>query len=190
MAPVKLIDESSAGAAMFRDPNLEAPHNLFASAPALFAFKGTPTPPPALFSYRPANAKPVGAPVTTFVVPFPSIYPVTWTWDSATNSWDRTIFGQPDVTGTGQRESPKNVIVMYVNYVNGIGTMNSYADLQGTGTAMIFSGGREIVGTWSRGPSKADVVQYLTSSGATVRLTPGQTWVELLNDGVPLSITR
>jgi hypothetical protein len=74
--------------------------------------------------------------------------------------------------------------------VNGIGTMNSYADLQGSGTAMIFSGGREIVGTWSRGPSKADVVQYLTSSGATVRLTPGQTWVELLNDGVPLSITR
>jgi hypothetical protein len=175
---------------MFRDPNLEAPHNLFASAPALFAFKGTPAPPPALFRYRPANAKPVGAPVTTFVVPFPSIYRVTWTWDSATNSWDRTIFGQPDVTGTGQRESPKNVIVMYVNYVNGIGTMNSYADLQGTGTAMIFSGGREIVGTWSRGPSKADVVQYLTSSGATVRLTPGQTWVELLNDGVPLSITR
>src|ERR1035441_9642314 len=28
-APVKLIDESSAGTAMFRDPNLYAPHNLF-----------------------------------------------------------------------------------------------------------------------------------------------------------------
>jgi Protein of unknown function (DUF3048) N-terminal domain/Protein of unknown function (DUF3048) C-terminal domain len=189
-APVKLIDEDAAGAAMFRDPDLEAPHNLFASAPALFAFKGTPTPPPALFSYRAATAKPVGAPVTKFVVPFPSIYPVTWTWDSATTSWDRTIFGQSDVTGTGQRESPKNVIVMYVNYVNGIGTENSYADLQGSGTAMVFSGGKEIVGTWSRGSSKADIIQYETSSGATIRLTPGQTWVELLNDGTALSITR
>jgi hypothetical protein len=189
-APVKLIDEDAAGAAMFRDPDLEAPHNLFASAPALFAFEGTPTPPPALFSYRAATAKPVGAPVTKFVVPFPSIYPVTWTWDSATTSWDRTIFGQSDVTGTGQRESPKNVIVMYVNYVNGIGTENSYADLQGSGTAMVFSGGKEIVGTWSRGSSKADVIQYETSSGATIRLTPGQTWVELLNDGTALSITR
>ena len=189
-APVKLIDEDAAGAAMFRDPDLEAPHNLFASAPALFAFKGTPTPPPALFSYRAASAQPVGAPVTKFVVPFPSIYPVTWTWDSATNSWDRTLFGQPDVTGTGQRESPKNVIVMYVNYVNGIGTENSYADLQGSGTAMVFSGGKEIVGTWSRGSSKADIIQYLTSSGAAIRLTPGQTWVELLNVGAALSITR
>jgi Protein of unknown function (DUF3048) N-terminal domain/Protein of unknown function (DUF3048) C-terminal domain len=189
-APVKLIDEDAAGAAMFRDPDLEAPHNLFASAPALFGFKGTPTPPPSLFSYRAATTKPVGAPVTKFVVPFPSIYPVTWTWDIATNSWDRTIFGQSDVTGTGQRESPKNVIVMYVNYVNGIGTENSYADLQGSGTAMVFSGGKEIVGTWSRGSSKADIIQYLTSSGATIRLTPGQTWVELLNDGTSLSITR
>jgi hypothetical protein len=189
-APVKLIDESSAGAAMFRDPNLQAPHNLFAIGSALFAFKGTPTPPPALYSYRAASTKAIGAPVKSFVVPFPSIYPVTWTWDTATSSWDRTLFGQPDVTGTGQRESPQNVIVMYINYVNGIGTENSYGDLQGTGTAMVFSGGREIVGTWSRGASMADVIQFQTSSGATIRLTPGQTWVELLNDGVPLSITR
>jgi len=35
---LKLIDESSAGTAMFRDPNLYAPHNLFAIAPQLFAF--------------------------------------------------------------------------------------------------------------------------------------------------------
>lgn len=189
-APVKLIDESSAGDAMFRDPDLEAPHNLFARGPQLFAFGGTPSPPPALFSYRPASAKPVGAPVVSFVVPFPSIYPVTWTWDTATSSWDRTLFGQPDVTGTGQRESPQNVVVMYVNYVNGIGTMNSYANLQGSGEAMVFNAGREVVGTWSRGSSMSDIIQYKTSSGATIRLTPGQTWVELLDDGVALSITR
>jgi hypothetical protein len=189
-APVKLVDESSAGTAMFRDPNLEAPHNLFAIGSALFAFKGTPTPPPALYSYRASGAKAVGAPVKSFVVPFPSIYPVTWTWNTTTSSWDRTLFGMADITGTGQRESPQNVIVMYINYVNGIGTENSYGDLQGSGTAMVFSGGREIVGTWSRGASKADIIQYQTASGATIRLTPGQTWVELLNDGVPLRITR
>jgi hypothetical protein len=189
-APVKLIDEDAAGDAMFRDPDLEAPHNLFARGVQLFALKGTPTPPPALFSYRSANTASVGAPVVSFVVPFPSIYPVTWTWDTTTSSWDRTIFDQSDVTGTGQRESPKNVIVMYVNYVNGIGTMNSYADLQGSGQAMVFSDGKEIVGTWSRGSSMADVIQYKTTSGAIIRLTPGQTWVELLNDGVPLSIKR
>jgi hypothetical protein len=189
-APVKLIDESSAGTAMFRDPNLYAPHNLFAVASALFAFKGTPTPPPALFSYRPSTAKVVGAKVTSFVVPFPSIYPVTWTWNATTTTWDRTLFGKADVTGTGVRESPKNVVVMFVTYVNGIGTESSYANLQGSGQVEIFSGGREVRGTWSRGPSKADVVQYKTATGGTITLTPGQTWVELLNTGTTVTVTR
>jgi hypothetical protein len=188
-APVKLVDESSAGTAMFRDLSLEPPHNLFAVAPLLFAFKGTPTPPPALFTYRSAKEKPVGTKVTSFIVPFPSIYPVTWTWDTTTQSWDRTLFGMADITGTGVRESPKNVVVMFVNYVNGIGTENSYADLQGSGTATIFTDGREIQGTWSRGASMADVVQYKNAAGATIDLTPGQTWVELLNTGTALSVT-
>jgi len=189
-APVKLIDESSAGTAMFRDPSRYAPHNLFAVASALFAFKGTPTPPPALFSYRKSTEKPVGSKVARFVVPFPSIYAVTWTWNAATTSWDRTLFGKADVTGTGVRESPKNVVVMFVNYVNGIGTEASYANLQGSGPATVFSAGKEVQGTWSRGPSKADVVQYKTAKGTTITLTPGQTWVELLDTGTTLTVTK
>jgi len=189
-APVDLVNETSAGDAMFRDPNLESPHNLFASAPLLFAFKGAPVPPPALFTYRTAKQKVHGPAVSSFVVPFPSIYPVTWVWDRATKSWDRTIFGQADVTGTGVRESPQNVIVMFVDYVNGIGTENSYANLQGSGTADVFTAGREVTGTWSRGPSKADVITYQNASGETISLTPGQTWVELLNDGAALQITK
>jgi hypothetical protein len=189
-APVKLIDENSAGTAMFRDPNLYAPHNLFAIAPRLFAFGGTPVPPPPLFSYRTSTEKAGGLPVVSFIVPFPSMYRVTWTWDTATASWDRTLFGLADVTGTGVRESPKNVIVMWVNYVNGIGTEASYANLQGSGTAAFFAEGKETMGTWSRGPSKADVVQYKTANGKTALMTPGQTWVELLNVGVALAVTR
>ena len=50
-APVKLYDESNAGAAMFRDPSREVPHNLFANAQLLMAKDGKPRPPPALFTY-------------------------------------------------------------------------------------------------------------------------------------------
>lgn len=188
-APVKLIDESSAGTAMFRDPLLYAPHNLFAIATKLFAFGGTPVPPPKLFGYLSKSQSFSGRAVASFVVPFPSIYPVTWTWDSTTSSWDRTLFGKADVTGTGVRESPKNVIVMWVNYVNGIGTEASYADLQGSGKAAFFSDGKETVGTWSRGSSKSDVLQYALANGKPALLTPGQTWVELLNVGAGLPIT-
>jgi len=184
-----LRDETTSGTAMFRDPTRYAPHNLYAVVPLLFAFGGTPTPPPSLFTYRSAKQKVVGAKVAAFTVEFPSMYSVTWTWDAATTSWDRTLFGQADVTGTNVRESPRNVIVMWINYVNGIGTMASYGDLQGSGTAAVFTDGKEIHGRWSRGPSKSDVITYQTASGQRIALTPGQTWVELLNVGAAVNVT-
>jgi hypothetical protein len=191
-APVKLIDESSAGTAMFRDLSLQAPHNLFAVAPELFALGKTlgaaPVPPPSLFTYQSPGQRVTGPKVTSFTVEFPSIYPVTWTWDTTSLSWDRTLFGKADVTGTGVRESPKNVIVMFVNYVNGIGTMSSYADLQGSGTVDVFTDGREERGTWTRGPSKSDELEYQNAAGTPIALTPGQTWVELLNVGAPVNV--
>jgi hypothetical protein len=180
---LNLVDESRAGTAMFRDLSLEAPHNLFGVGPALFAFGGTPTPPAPLFTYRLATQKVTGRKINTFIVNFPSIYAVTWTWDTTTSSWDRTLFGKPDVTGTGVLESPKNVIVMYVDYVNGVGAFTSYANLQGTGVADVFTDGREVAGTWSRGSSMTDPLTYQTASGQVIGLTPGQTWVELLNTG-------
>ena len=187
-APVKLVDESSAGTAMFRDNNLLSPHNLFAIAPALFALGATPTPPAPLFTYRAPTQKVKGKKVTNFIVQFPSTYPVTWTWDTTSTSWDRTLFGMADVTGTGVRESPKNVIVMYVNYVNGVGSFTSYADLQGRGTADVFTDGRDVTGTWSRGSAKSDPLTYQTPSGTTIALTPGQTWVELLDVGGAVTV--
>jgi len=189
-APVQLIDEDAAGAAMFRDPNRVAPYNLYGIGPKLFALATTHTPPPALFTYRSASAKVPGTRVASVTVPFPSIYPVTWTWDKATASWDRTLFAKLDVTGTGKRESPTNVVVMWINYVNGIGTMYSYGDLQGSGQAAVFTDGHEITGTWHRGANKSDIITYVDAKGRTIALTPGQTWVELLNDGTTLTVTK
>lgn len=188
-APVKLVDESSAGGAMFRDPSRQAPHNLYANAAGLFAFKGTPTPPPVLFHYRSATTKATGLAIAHFTVGFPSIYSVTWTWNATTASWDRSLFGQKIVTGTGVQVSPKNVLVMFVPYVNGVGTFTSYANLQGSGPVWAFIGGREVRGTWSRGSSKSNVLSYTLANGQPLALTPGQTWVELQYSGGPMSVT-
>jgi Protein of unknown function (DUF3048) N-terminal domain/Protein of unknown function (DUF3048) C-terminal domain len=187
-APVKLVDETGAGAAMYRDPHRVAPTNLYAIAGALFKFGGTPTPPPALFTYRHDTWGAGARLVHHFTVEFPSIYPVTWTWNTTTLSWDRTLFGKPIITGTGVRVSPKNVVVMFVNYANGVGAFTSYAVLTGTGPVEVFADGRMTRGTWSRA-AKTDVIQYHTMSGKVLAMKPGQTWVELLNTGgsVPIS---
>ena len=74
-APVKLIDQSSAGAAMFRDPTRPPPHNLFANAVLLMKEGGKVHTPPALFTYVAQSAPAVGAPVGSFTVP--EILPAT-----------------------------------------------------------------------------------------------------------------
>lgn len=197
-APVKLVDEGTADTlgAMYRDPNRVPPYNLYGIVSKLFQFGGKPTPPPALFSYRKIGQAAVGTPVTQLTVPFPSYYAVTWKWDTKSHSWDRymNFTGKPvlDTTGTGAIESPKNIVVMYVYYENGVGTEASYANLQVSGPAYFFTDGKEITGSWVRpGRDKSRVIVYRNSKGQTIRLTPGQTWVELMDKGGPaLSVTH
>jgi hypothetical protein len=185
-APVRLIDETRAGNAMFRDTHRWAPHNLFAYGTRLYAFAAHPVPPKPLFTYRGENDTVGGKKMVGAAVYFPSIYTVTWGWNAGTQSFDRHLFGKLDVTGTGKTESPRNVIIQFTNYVNGIGTMNSYGDLQSGGKAIVLTKGREIVGTWSRTSRSAPIV-YRTSTGV-IPLTPGQTWVELINTGARVRI--
>ena len=139
-APVKLYDESNSGSAMFRVSTRYPPHNLFANAVLLMKKDGTPRPPPALFSYS-SSRKAYGPKVQSFVVGFGSGYAATYSWNPATVSWDRSIFGAPDVSANGVRIAPKNVIVMTVHYVGGVGVIDSYAQMRGAGPVDVFTRG-------------------------------------------------
>ena len=90
----------------------------------------------------------------------------------------RSKFGGPDIDADNVRLAPQNVVVMFVQYAGGVGVEGAEAELTGSGKALVFTGGKEITGTWSR-PDKAKPAKLLTASGAVIRLTPGQTWVEL-----------
>jgi hypothetical protein len=200
-APVKQIDETGAGPMMFRAPGtifnrgtayLNAPMNLWAHVDQMFKAGGEPIPPPPLFRYRTAKAKFAGTPVQQFVVGFQGSDPAfatTWDWDAKSGTWLRTKFGGPDIDANNVRLAAPNVVVMFVNYLNGgPGAEGAEAELTGTGKALVFTGGKEIVGTWSR-PDKEKPAKFLSASGAVVRLTPGQTWVELPDVSYPVTVT-
>jgi hypothetical protein len=187
-APVKVFDQANAGDTMFRDLQREPPHNLFAYAELLMAKDGTPRPPPALFSYEPPGKSPHGPSVSSFVVNFENGFAATYTWNTTTRTWNRSVFGEPDVSANGVPISPKNVIVMTVNYVGGAGVIDSYAQLVGSGPVEVFSGGVVQHGTWSRSNLYHRDV-YKNLAGKVIDLNPGQTWVELLATGEGVSIT-
>jgi Protein of unknown function (DUF3048) N-terminal domain/Protein of unknown function (DUF3048) C-terminal domain len=184
-APVDLIDETRAGSAMFRDHSRSAPHNLYARPAALFAFGGTPVPPPPLFSYRPAHQAVPGAAVTTFNVGFGAGFSVTYQWNAPRRVWARHV-DDPSMEASDPNVAPANVIVMFVHYDGGVGVIGSEANLIGTGDATVFTAGHEIAGRWVR-PDRAHPAQFVTSAGAAIRLTPGQTWVELAPIGTPVT---
>src|SRR5579863_6402502 len=188
-APVKLIDQSNAGAAMFRYSTRPPPHNLFANAQLLMKEGGKVHPPPALFTYASRKVRPVGAPVGSFTVNFLSGFAVSYQWDAATHTWLRSIFGAPDVTATGVREAPTNVVVMSVKYRGGVGVEGSYAQLTGSGPVEVFSDGRLQKGFWHRSLIQRPTA-YRTAKGKVIKLRPGQTWVELLAVGETVSTSR
>jgi hypothetical protein len=187
-APVKLLDEATSGSAMFRSSSRYPPHNLFANAELLMAKVGKPRPAPALFTYSSGKGRPPGPRVSSFIVGFNSGFAASYSWNAKTGSWDRSIFGEADVSVNGARISPKNVIVMTVNYVGGVGVIDSYAQLIGSGPVEVFSGGTLQRGTWSRRSLRRTTV-YKNASGEVINLKPGQTWVELLDVSDHVSVT-
>ncbi len=186
-APVKTFDQSNSGGAMFRDLKRYAPHNLYANAALLMKKGGRPTPPPALFRYVTGSGPMPGERVRSFVVGFAAGYATSYAWDPKTASWDRSIFGYPDVTASGTRLSPKNVIVMTVHYLGGLGVIGAEAQLTGSGQVDVFSGGTVQRGTWSRSNLRRPIL-YRVANGRVIALKPGQTWVALLDASEHVSI--
>ena len=187
-APVQLIDQSNSHGAMFRDLSRPPPHNLFANAQALMKLGGRVHPPHALFSYIPRTSSPRGAPVAAFTVNFLAGYATYYQWNGNSKSWARSIFGRADVTATGVQVSPTNVVVMFVNYLGGVGVEGSEAKLTGSGPVDIFSDGRLQKGMWFRSKI-ATPTAFRSSAGKVIPLRPGQTWVELLATGETVSVT-
>jgi hypothetical protein len=187
-APVVRVDEDAAGDAMFRDSSRRAPHNLYAKPSLLFAKGGKPVPPPPLFEY---SSEPVteGAPASAVHIAFANReFAPTYTWDAASGTWKRATEDGPFMVKSGAQVAPKNVVVMPVGYAGGAGTIGAEAGLVGNGTVQVFTNGRVITGTWTR-PEKAQPMKLVDANGAPIRLTPGQTWVELPDTSYAIQVT-
>ena len=176
-----------------RDPRRPAPDNQFSSTPGLFSHvPPNAGPPPALFAFRrigePADA--AGAtPAAGVNVEFRDIVltAVQYRWDGASGTWKRSQDGTPHLDADGVQIAPRNVVVQSVNYrdtgfTDQSGAPVPEAELVGEGEALVFTDGRVVRGRWRKSSLEA-VTEYLDSSGAPVRLTPGPTWIELPRPG-------
>lgn len=186
-AGVDVIDvgHNQGGTGFERESGRTAPHNLMATPSALYerAGDGATVRPSPVFAYRePADALPADAtPATTVGFGFGGSEISRFDWDDAEGVWLRSQRGTSHVDVAGTTLAPVNIVVIQMTYTfgNPVGISNPHGITTGEGTAMVFTDGHVISGTWSR-PTAADPFDLRDAAGQPIGLTPGQTFVELV----------
>ncbi len=176
-----------------REPRRPAPYNQFSSTPGLYSHVPPGAgPPPSLLVFRQAGAAadaPGAAPVAGVDVEFRGIVltAVKYRWEASSGTWKRSQDGGPHLDTGGVQVAPRNVVVQSVDYrdtgfYDQSGAPVPEAALVGEGVAWVFTDGKLVRGRW-RKPSPTAVTEYVDSSGAAIRMTPGSTWIELARPG-------
>jgi hypothetical protein len=190
--PLTDVDDDNQPGAFYRNPSREAPHNLYSDVVTLAGLSTTKTSPPPLFRYvLPGHSfgGPGASAATHISIPFPSAA-ITWDYSPATHVWMRGQNGTADVDASGVQIHAANVVVLFVNYITsgiasgegGPPTPIPEGVLTGTGQAWFLSGGKIVKGTWSRSGLTTPAT-YANLSGGLMRITRGQTWIELVPIG-------
>jgi hypothetical protein len=176
--------------AYHRDPNRAMPHNLYSSTRELYrAARVIEGPPQPVFAY--SSDPPRGRRVRFIHLPFSSSSDVFWRWSRTTKSFLRFHGTVPHTYSDGRQVSATNVIVqvskiVITNITDVAGQPSPEVVATGEGVAYILRGARLVVGTWKR-PTLKDVTKYYDAQGTEVSLLPGNTWVELFPNTLPIT---
>lgn len=181
-----LVGDSNVGRAAYRRNNdRRAPHNLLTGTGEIYAAAdGRGGIPPQMFSYRDeSESLPVSAqPLDALAIDYGG-YQISYRWDEVSQGWARTQQDTDHVDYEGVQVAPENVIIQFVKYGQSVAYAGSpEVKVLGRGEAWVLTDGHLIEATWNR-PTSTDVTEFRDADGATIKLTPGRTWVALPRSG-------
>jgi hypothetical protein len=132
-----------------------------------------------------------GPRVRSIHLPFSGSSDVFWRWSRTKKTFLRWHGTVPHTYSDGTQVHATNVVVQVVKVVltditDVAGNPSPEVIATGTGKAYILRGGRIVVGTWKR-PSLKDVTKFYDAQGNEVTLAPGNTWVELFPNTLPVT---
>lgn len=188
-------NEDSAQRNLFRIAARVPPHNLYTDGQHMAALARTAKAAPVTYQLWARNSAPIGgAPVTSFTVPVSQSERPLFTWKPQLSGFTRT-------EETGVTLDPSNgaplilptVIVQQVavttdqRVVDVDGHLGVDHAITGSGTAQVFTGGREYQATWTQPPSGPP--QFTLSDGSPAPIAPGEVWISLVPVGQPAAAT-
>lgn len=169
-----------------RESSRSAPHNLIADTSKLWTLapEGA-APPQAQFVYRAADeAIPATARETAGIKLSMDGVRVLWEWSSEFGRFLRSQDDKPHVDVDDVRINAANVVVLYVQYSKS--GYSPVAKTIGSGEAWVFTAGKLFQGTWERDEAGKPFTLKDTA-GNEIKLTPGNTWVQLPRIGKGVS---
>lgn len=171
-----------------RESSRISPHNLLADTSKLWTLAPEGSEPPlAQFLYRSATESiPETAREAVGLKLSMDGVRVLWEWSAEFGRYLRSQDDDPHVDAADVRVNAANVIVLYVSY--GKSGISPVAKTIGSGEAWVFTAGKLFQGTWERA-NAASPFTLKDTAGNAIKLSPGNTWVELsrTGDGVALA---
>ncbi|MDO9063032.1 MAG: DUF3048 domain-containing protein [Microbacterium sp.] len=179
----ELVTATEGNPAFFRTTDNFAPHNLHVRAKQFVdANRDVAAPPPQHFAFSnradDSSSARFGKRTTRIDVSFSTFSNPSWSWHRRDAAWRRTQSGAADLDASGRQLAATNVIVMRVAIDNSYGDVPKTV-LVGSGDAWIGTGGSVLPVHWSK-DSRTAPIRFTDAEGATVRVAPGNTWIELM----------
>lgn len=190
------LEALARGSDFHRVTDKPAPHNLFSSTQAVRAAaqrKGIDSPLPFTFSAhkseallsRRGRAKSIRVDFSTPSVASPAAYAVSYRYLRRRNVYVRAQGGIPFVDSTTNRPiTTKNVVILFAGDtpIPNDPLQRVTVQTTGSGRALYFRDGHVVRGFW-RKRSISSALVFLDSSGATVSLDRGNSWIEAVPPG-------
>ena len=178
-----IIDGSEAAEdLLYRTSDKDSPHNVGVAAQTIISQHLDMAPPPQMFAYsssvETSSAVRDGSPGSSVDVRFSDERYPTWVYDANAGGYLRFQEASvADMTSEGTQITATNVVVMMV------GLDWQYSPVPRTimvdsGEAWVSTGGKSIHATWSK-DGRESRIRLVDDFGMTVRLAPGNTWVEM-----------
>ena len=115
---------------------------------------------------------------------YSGFYNTGYKYDSETKLYTKQLGDADYMTQSGRPVLAKNIIVQFVkNYALGDGSARQQLDTVGNGEGYYITNGKCVEITWSKSSRDAQTV-YADKSGREIKLNPGITYVNIINQSI------
>lgn len=184
-------DEFGRSDLYWRDKSRVPPDNLYTSVDNLRKAVSKPLAAPAQrHEFQPLADRPAAA----LRVDYGRKYVVEYRYSQEDQGYERFVIdggkeSQQKDLDTQERVLVSNVIVQFAPSRVAYSDLGLIIDLIGEGKALYLLGGRWEEGTWKKSAVEEPTL-FLDAGGEPIKLTPGQTWVQIVPEGAKVDVVK